>query len=94
VRVQVKSVSFFARANGVADLAQVRYFKAQRPAGGAEEQLTHWIATIQYAYADPSQDPKTRRWNPLGFKILDFKPEPEIVADAAPPTAALTGRSP
>jgi type IV secretion system protein VirB8 len=82
VRVQVKSVSFFTRASGVGDLASVRYVKAQRPAGATEEKRSHWVATIQYAYADPPSDPKTRRWNPLGFKILEFKSEPEVIADA------------
>jgi type IV secretion system protein VirB8 len=83
VRVQVKSVSFFTRANGLSDLAQVRYLKALRAAGGADERYTHWVATVQYAYADPSKDPKTRRWNPLGFKIVDFKAEPEVLVEAA-----------
>lgn len=81
VRAQVKSVSFFRRANGITDLAQVRYLKARRTAAAADEQMTHWIATIQYAYAKPATDPKTRRWNPLGFKIVDFKPEPEVLTD-------------
>jgi type IV secretion system protein VirB8 len=77
VRVQVKSVSFFTRASGLSDLAQVRYLKAHRQGIGAEETFSHWVATIQYAYAEPAKDPKTRRWNPLGFKIIDFKSEPE-----------------
>lgn len=94
VRAQVKSVSFFARSNGVSDLAQVRYLKGQRAAGGAQEQLTHWIATIQYAYAAPSKDPRTRRWNPLGFKIIDFKPEPEVLTDAMPPSGVSAGHTP
>jgi len=89
VRAQVTSVSFFKRASGVSDLAQVRYVKAKRAAGAAMENTTHWIATLQYAYADPSSDPKIRGWNPLGFKIVDFKPEPEVLPDAAPLTNAL-----
>jgi type IV secretion system protein VirB8 len=83
VRVQVKSVSFFTRASGLSDLAQVRYLKAQRKGIGAEETFSHWVATIQYAYTEPAQDPKTRRWNPLGFKIIDFKSEPEAAVDEA-----------
>ncbi len=83
VRVQVESVSFFTRASGLADLAQVRYVKATRQAGGADEKFTHWVATVQYAYGHPSMDPKARRWNPLGFKIVDFRSEPEVVAGAA-----------
>jgi type IV secretion system protein VirB8 len=84
IRAQVASVSFFKRGNGVSDLAQVRYVRGQRPAGGADEQVTHWIATVQYAYADPPKDPKTRRWNPLGLKIVDFRPEPEAVTGPSP----------
>jgi len=80
VRVQVASVSFFTRASGIADLAQVRYLKAERSGDGAAETVSHWIATLQYAQTMPSADPQTRRWNPLGFKIVDFRPEPEIEA--------------
>jgi type IV secretion system protein VirB8 len=85
VRAQVKSVSFFTRGSGLTDLAQVRYLKAARVGAGSEETFTHWVATVQYAYAEPSKDPKIRRWNPLGFKIVEFKSEPEILAD--PPAA-------
>lgn len=81
VRVQVESVSFFTRTSGLSDLAQVRYVKAARQAAGAEEKYTHCVATIQYAYADPAKDPKTRRWNPLGFKIVDFRSEPEVLIE-------------
>src|SRR6267142_1221208 len=83
VRAQVTSVSFFKRASGVVDLAQVRYVRVRRAAGGGvTEDTTHWIATLQYAYADPSTDPRVRRWNPLGFKVVDFKPEPEVLPEA------------
>lgn len=94
VHAQVTSVSFFKRANGVGDLAQVRYVKAKRLAGSSTEETTHWIATLQYAYADPSADPKVRGWNPLGFKVVDFKPEPEVLTDAAPAIAATTSAKP
>jgi type IV secretion system protein VirB8 len=83
VRVQVESVSFLERASGVTDLAQVRYLKAERHGTGTAEYATHWIATIQYAYARPAQDPRVRRWNPLGFKVLELTSEPEVLA--APP---------
>ena len=83
VRVQVNSVSFFSRASGMNDLAQVRYFKAARPGSGGEETRTHWVASIQYAYGDVAKEAKTRRWNPLGFKIIDFRSEPEILTEKA-----------
>ena len=94
MRAQVTSVSFFTRADGVTDFAQVRYFKAKRQAGSAEEARTYWIASIRYTYAAPSSDPTVRRWNPLGFKIVDFRPEPEVGGEAAAPTAAARERRP
>jgi len=84
VRVQVESVSFFERASGVTDLAQVRYLKAERQGTGPDERFTHWIATVQYAYSNPSKDPKVRRWNPLGFKIIELTSEPEVQLQAQP----------
>jgi len=90
IRTQVTSISFFTRASGIADLAQVRYIKAKRAADGAEEQKSYWIATVQYAYGEPSKEPKNRRWNPLGFRIIDFRPEPEVVIESGPgPTSTL-----
>ncbi len=79
-------MSFFKRASGLADLAQVRYVKEEKQGSGAAGRLTHWIATLQYAYAEPSRDAKTRRWNPLGFKVVEFNPEPEVLAE--PPAAS------
>ena len=87
MRVQVEAVSFFQRASGLGDLAQVRYVKAERAGGGADEHLTHWIATIQYAYTAPAKDPKVRRWNPLGFKVIELTSEPEVL----PQPQAKTG---
>ena len=81
VRIQVSSVSFFRRSSGLSDLTQVRYLKAARQGVGSEESLTHWVATIQYAYTAPAKDPKIRRWNPLGFKIADFRSEPEVLVE-------------
>jgi type IV secretion system protein VirB8 len=94
VRASVSSVSFFKRASGVADLAQVRYVKAKRAAGSATEEMTHWIATIQYVYASPSADPKVRGWNPLGFKIVDFRPEPEVITEGASTSPASSDPKP
>jgi type IV secretion system protein VirB8 len=82
VRARVVSVSFFKRTNGVTDLAQVRYVKGRRGAEIADEQLTHWIATVQYSFSEPSKNPQTRSWNPLGFKVIDFRAEPEATGDA------------
>lgn len=90
-RAQVSAVSFFQRASGVSDLAQVRYTRAKRQSGGAAEEVTHWIATVQYAFAAPPTDPKVRRWNPLGFKVIEFRSEPEVLGEpAATPAVAAS----
>jgi len=47
--------------------------------------VTHWMVTVQYTYATPSADPAQRRWNPLGFRILDFHAEPELPDAPNPP---------
>ncbi|HWW22071.1 MAG TPA: type IV secretion system protein [Steroidobacteraceae bacterium] len=83
VEAQVSAVSFFTRASGISDTAQVRYLKLERAAPGAPERITHWIATIQYAYTTPATDPKVRRWNPLGFRVLDFISEAEVTGEIA-----------
>jgi type IV secretion system protein VirB8 len=80
VHVEVESVSFFRRATGINDLAQVRYRKAEQAGPGSAEHVTHWIATVQYAYASPAQDARTRGWNPLGFKVVELGTEPEVIA--------------
>jgi type IV secretion system protein VirB8 len=84
VRSEVESVSFFQRGNGLNDLAQVRYVKAEREGPDGQERLTHWIATVQYTYAAPSKDPVVRRWNPLGFRIMELVSEPEVLVGTAP----------
>ena len=92
VTVQVEAVSFFQRASGVTDLAQVRYLKAERQGDGADEHISHWIATVQYVYATPSKDPRIRRWNPLGFKILELTAEPEAAPEPTPARPTVPGR--
>jgi len=89
VLAQVQAVSFFKRANGVADMAQVRYQKVERSAAGAPQHVSHWVATVQYTYTSPSADPRVRRWNPLGFRLLEFVAEPEVVGEQA-----VTGGAP
>lgn len=90
VRARVKSVTFFKRASGGEDLAQVRYTTARRNGGTGAEQVAHFIATLQFGYAEPSRNPRTRQWNPLGLRVATFRREAEVAeADAAPVTASV-----
>jgi type IV secretion system protein VirB8 len=78
VSAQIQSISFLEAAVG-SGLAQVRFIRAVRHGSGSAELITHWIATIQFSYAEPPSDPRTRAWNPLGFRVLDYRTEPEVV---------------
>jgi len=94
VTVQVEAVSFFQRANAVTDLAQVRYLKAERQGIDGDERVSHWIATVQYAYSSPSKDPRVRRWNPLGFKVLELTIEAEAARESVVTKPDTAGRQP
>ena len=78
--VRIESVSFFKRASGASDLAQVRFVRIARAGDGAPGQSTHWIASIEYRYSGPPDDPRTRAWNPLGFEVLELDIEPEVLS--------------
>ena len=83
VRVQVLAVSFLAPGSGREDLAQVRFARFSGESGNARE--SRYVATLQYAYGPPSKDDRTRALNPLGFKVLEYRREPEVMGSAAPP---------
>ena len=80
--IRIESVSFFKRASGVADLAQVRFARVERQGDAPDGRITHWIASIEYRYGKPPEDPRTRSWNPLGFEVLDVGIEPEVLSAA------------
>ena len=77
--VRIESVSFFKRASGAPELAQVRYARIERQGEGAPARVSHWIASIEYRYDRPPDDARTRSWNPLGFEVLDLGIEPEVL---------------
>lgn len=82
---RIESVSFFERLSGQSDLAQVRFACIERQADGAPGRVTHWIASIQYRYGKPPDDPRIRSWNPLGFEVVELGIEPEVLDAARDP---------
>jgi type IV secretion system protein VirB8 len=84
IRAQVSAITFFRRGNGGEDLAQIRFTKTRRIGGTGSDLVSHWIATVQYVYGEPPKDLQVRRWNPLGFKILDYRAEAEVLAAPEP----------
>jgi type IV secretion system protein VirB8 len=83
VRVQIRSISFLKLGSGK-EVAQVRFTKYARPGGTGDEQASHWISTIDFAYTKPSKDEKLRSMNALGFKVVEYQREPEVATQAAP----------
>jgi type IV secretion system protein VirB8 len=86
IRAQVSAITFFQRGNGGEDLAQIRYTKTRRVGGTGSDEVSHWIATVQYVYGEPPADPRVRRWNPLGFKIAEYRAEAEVIPAPEPAT--------
>lgn len=82
VSVRIESVSFLESVSRAHDLAQVRFDRTVRQADDTRGPITHWIATLQYTFARPPRDPRMRRWNPLGFEVLDLELEPEVLGPA------------
>jgi type IV secretion system protein VirB8 len=84
--IRIESVSFFKRASGVSDLAQVRFARFEQQDGGTPGKVTHWIASIEYRYGNPPDDGLARSWNPLGFEVLDLGIEPEVLGPSQDPS--------
>jgi type IV secretion system protein VirB8 len=93
VTVQVKSVSFLQHGRGGADVLQVRFLTAVRRSIGAGEEIAHFVATLQGAYGPPSTDVRLRALNPLGFKVLEYRREPELGGQPTDRAAAPTSRA-
>ena len=87
VRVQVQAVSFLKQGRGTAETLQVRFFTATQKSIGGGEAVAHFVATLQVAYGPPSTDVRLRALNPLGFKVLEYRREPEIGGPAGEHTA-------
>jgi type IV secretion system protein VirB8 len=92
VRTQVRSITFLKLESGRDKLAQVRFSRYTRPGGTGEEQPTHWVSTIEFAYTAPSKDDKTRSLNPLGFRVLEYRREPEVAASTSEPVGKAGAR--
>jgi type IV secretion system protein VirB8 len=91
--VQVQSVTFLSPGSGAKDLAQVRFRRTVR--GGEPAQ---YLATLKFAYGKPADDDRQRLLNPLGFRVVEYRREPEVLAlprlAATPATEVGTGATP
>jgi type IV secretion system protein VirB8 len=86
IRTQVRSVTFLKLDSGKDKLAQVRFTRSTRAGGTGEEQASHWVSTIEFAYVQPSKDDKMRSLNPLGFRVVEYRREPEVTPTGTAPS--------
>jgi type IV secretion system protein VirB8 len=84
VTVQVQSVTFLKQGPESMDVVQVRFQTATQRALGANPELAHYVATLKTAFGPPSADTRLRALNPLGFKVLEYRREPEVVGPIVP----------
>lgn len=87
VEARVESINFLDPIGAPKRVAQVRYLTIRRPADGSIGTVAHFVVTARFQFQAPSSDPAVRQMNPLGFKIVDFHPEPEVISDPADATS-------
>lgn len=59
------------------EVANVRYRRTERRAQQVEE--SDWIATIAFAYTRAPMTEADRLRNPLGFQVLSYRSDPEVI---------------
>jgi type IV secretion system protein VirB8 len=72
VRVAIKNVSFLA-----ADQAFVRFSTTRT--SGSQATTEHWASTVRFRYAAPATDLRGRAKNPLGFEVVSYRRDQEVV---------------
>ncbi|APZ98112.1 hypothetical protein BWQ93_06200 [Sphingopyxis sp. QXT-31] len=83
VETQVKSVSPVS-----ANVALIRFDTRRRDATGDWQPAQSWVATIRYRYTGEPMKQEDRVFNPLGFQVLRYRRDPEMLPAAAPAAAA------
>lgn len=59
-------------------VAQVRFVRTVMRPGNAPDDVSHWIATINFKYLDRPTTEAGRLENPLGFQVVSYRADPEI----------------
>lgn len=72
VKINVKSISPIN-----SQVVTVRYLKEVRKEN--EVKVTHWIATLTFAYHRTPMSEGDRQINPLGFQVSEYRADPEAI---------------
>ncbi|EJF84968.1 virB8 family protein [Bartonella rattimassiliensis] len=71
--VTIKSISFISK-----NLIQVRYYKTVRDFS-EKENISHWIAILNFSYVNAHISTSDRLINPLGFQVSEYRSDPEVI---------------
>jgi type IV secretion system protein VirB8 len=69
--VNIRSITFLAP-----DTAQVRFTALEKL--DTSERSSHWIATLQFRFGQQAADEEERLINPVGFKVTQYRIDPEV----------------
>ena len=85
IETRVKSVSPLGR-----NVALVRFDTIRRDSGGQVQPPQSWVSVIRYRFSGEPMKLEERFVNPLGFRVLRYRRDPET---APPPQAVLVAPS-
>jgi type IV secretion system protein VirB8 len=94
IETRVKSVSPIGR-----NVALVRFDTIRRDAGGQVQPPRSWVSVIRYRFSGEPASLEERFVNPLGFRVLRYRRDPEtappaeVVAAAPVPVEVVSGTS-
>lgn len=85
IDVEVRSISSLG-----SDTALVRFSTVRDDPGIANQQPQNWVAVVRYRFSGDAMSAADRLVNPLGFQVLRYKRDAEMVTPQALATPAAT----
>lgn len=90
VQTQVRSISSLN-----SETALVRFATYRTDPGGKPQEPQNWVAVIKYRFSGSQMSAADRLLNPLGFQVLRYRRDAEMVMPASPgPSAAVQAQVP
>jgi type IV secretion system protein VirB8 len=89
VDVEVKSVSPLGR-----NAALVRFDTVRSDAGAQAQPPQSWVAVVRYRYSNAPMSLDDRFVNPLGFQVVSYRKDAEVLTPVSPPASAAAGVAP
>lgn len=82
VETQVKSISPIS-----ASVALIRFDTRRRDATGEWQPAQSWVSTVKYRYSGEPMKQEDRVFNPLGFQVVSYRRDAEMLPPPAPADA-------